>query len=625
MTGGQSAIGGGTPWDMSKQLIAEGVKKVFVISDEPEQFSEIKLFADGVTIAHRDEMIPIQKKLREIEGVTAIIYVQTCATELRRRRKRGYVEDRERKIFINPDVCEGCGDCAEKSNCVGVKPLNHFDGEKKQIDQSICNKDYSCIKGFCPSFVSIPQSDVFIENKKSYPAVPNLKKYFQEPNVLNKDINLVMAGIGGTGVSTVSAIIVMACRIENKWAQTMNFTGLAQKNGAVTSQIRISSKESLYEKSARLPNKSADLLLGCDAVVSVSPLITRTLNLKKTKAIINGRVEPVGVSGVYTGTTVDDQLLKKHLENHLNSQNIEFVNMSDLAEKLVGDTVSANIMLLGYALQKGFLPISSDALEKAIELNGVSIQQNLDAFNWGRLLVSNQSLVFKKAGLLIEKLSDDDPKVKITKFHNILSNYQDDEYARIYSETIEKLYVKEKALFKNKFNFNLTKSSALMLFRFMRYKDEYEVARLHTSGEFAKSFLNKNMKKNINFYLAPPLFNIRDKNTGHLKKIKFGSWMFSVFRLLSKLKFLRGTKFDFFGKTTERKKEVALAKKSLTTINTIINNLSKTNYNICEDLINNALQIRGYGHIKEKNIELHEENWNSFLKKIGPRSVRKVS
>ena len=243
MTGGQSAIGGGTPWNISKQLTAEGVKKVFVISDEPEQFSELKLFADGVTIAHRDEMIPIQKQLREIEGVTAIIYVQTCATELRRRRKRGYVEDRERKIFVNPDVCEGCGDCAEKSNCVGVKPLKHFDGEKKQIDQSICNKDYSCIKGFCPSFISIPQNEIFTENKKSYPALPILKKYFHEPNVLNKDINLVMAGIGGTGVSTVSAIIVMACRIENKWAQTMNFTGLAQKNGAVTSQIRISSRK----------------------------------------------------------------------------------------------------------------------------------------------------------------------------------------------------------------------------------------------------------------------------------------------------------------------------------------------------------------------------------------------
>ena len=354
-------------------------------------------------------MIPIQKQLREIEGVTAIIYVQTCATELRRRRKRGFVQDRERKIFVNPDVCEGCGDCAEKSNCVGVKPLKHFDGEKKQIDQSICNKDYSCIKGFCPSFISIPQNEIFTENKKSYPAVPILKKYFHEPNVLNKDINLVMAGIGGTGVSTVSAIIVMACRIENKWAQTMNFTGLAQKNGAVTSQIRISSRKNLYEKSARLPNKSADLLLGCDAVVSVSPLITRTLNLNKTKAVINGRVEPVGVSGVYTGTTVDDQLLKKHLENHLNSENIEFINMSDLAEKLVGDTVSANIMLLGYALQKGFLPISTHALEKAIKLNGVSIKQNLDAFNWGRLLVSNRSLVFKKAGLLVEKLSDDDP------------------------------------------------------------------------------------------------------------------------------------------------------------------------------------------------------------------------
>ena len=174
MTGGQSAIGGGTPWNISKQLTAEGVKKVFVISDEPEQFSELKLFADGVTIAHRDEMIPIQKQLKEIEGVTAIIYVQTCATELRRRRKRGYVEDRERKIFVNPDVCEGCGDCAEKSNCVGVKPLKHFDGEKKQIDQSICNKDYSCIKGFCPSFISIPQNEIFTENKKSYPALPIL-------------------------------------------------------------------------------------------------------------------------------------------------------------------------------------------------------------------------------------------------------------------------------------------------------------------------------------------------------------------------------------------------------------------------------------------------------------------
>ena len=434
-----------------------------------------------------------------------------------------------------------------------------------------------------------------------------------------------MAGIGGTGVSTVSAIIVMACRIENKWAQTMNFTGLAQKNGAVTSQIRISSRKNLYEKSARLPNKSADLLLGCDAVVSVSPLITRTLNLNKTKAVINGRVEPVGVSGVYTGTTVDDQLLKKHLENHLNSENIEFINMSDLAEKLVGDTVSANIMLLGYALQKGFLPISNHALEKAIKLNGVSIQQNLDAFNWGRLLVSNRSLVFKKAGLLVEKLSDDDPKVKIKKFHNILSDYQDDKYAKKYLETIEKLYAKESLLFKNKFDFSLTKNSALMLFRFMRYKDEYEVARLHTSGEFANSFLNKNMKKNINFYLAPPLLNIRDKNTGHLKKIKFGSWMFYVFKLLSKLKFLRGTKFDFFGQTNERKKEVALAEKSLLTIDIIIKNISRTNYNICEDLINAALNIKGYGHVKEKNIKIYEEKWNSFLRKIDLHSVKKVS
>ena len=628
MTGGQVAVGGGSPWDISKQLLAEGVKKVFVVSDDPEQFTETRLFGDGVEIRHRDEMIPIQKQLRETEGVTVIIYVQTCATELRRRRKRGYIPDREKRIFINPDVCEGCGDCAEKSNCVAIKPKEHFDGLKKQVDQSICNKDYSCVKGFCPSFVSVSGFVQTNKNKKLFPNLPDSFKFLKKPKTVSNDINIVMAGIGGTGVSTVSAIMVMAARIDKKFAQSMNFTGLAQKNGAVTSQIRISKNKALYEKSARLPNESAHLLLGCDAVVSVSPSITRTFNPNITKAIINGRVEPIGVAGVHTGTTVDDQLLKKHLENHLDTNNLEFLDMSMLAEKLVGDTVSANIMMLGYASQKHVLPLSVSALEKAIELNGVSVEQNLKAFNWGRLLADKKITVFKIAGLIKNeksKIDINDIKDKILKFRKILTEYQDNNLANQYESLIKKLYIKEKKLFGDRKNFELSRKASLMLFRFMRYKDEYEVARLHTQTSLSKDFLKNNKSFKIEFYLAPPIFNLKDKITGYPKKIKFGPWIIPLFKILSKFKFVRGSKFDIFGKTLERKKERELAEKAKLSIKCITENLFENNYKICEDLIDTSLKINGFGHVKDKKIAQYENVWEKLLLKITEIKIKKVS
>ena len=628
MTGGQVAVGGGSPWDISKQLLAEGVKKVVVVSDDPEQFTETRLFGDGVEIRHRDEMIPIQKQLRETEGVTVIIYVQTCATELRRRRKRGYIPDREKRIFINPDVCEGCGDCAEKSNCVAIKPKEHFDGLKKQVDQSICNKDYSCVKGFCPSFISVSGFVQTNKNKKLFPNLPDSFKFLKKPKTVSNDINIVMAGIGGTGVSTVSAIMVMAARIDKKFAQSMNFTGLAQKNGAVTSQIRISKNKALYEKSARLPNESAHLLLGCDAVVSVSPSITRTFNPNITKAIINGRVEPIGVAGVHTGTTVDDQLLKKHLENHLDTNNLEFLDMSMLAEKLVGDTVSANIMMLGYASQKHVLPLSVSALEKAIELNGVSVEQNLKAFNWGRLLADKKITVFKIAGLIKNeksKIDINDIKDKILKFRKILTEYQDNNLANQYESLIKKLYIKEKKLFGDRKNFELSRKASLMLFRFMRYKDEYEVARLHTQTSFSKNFLNNNKNFKIEFYLAPPIFSLKDKSTGYPKKIKFGPWIIPLFKILSKFKFVRGSKFDFFGKTLERKKERELAEKAKLSIKCITENLFENNYKICEDLIDTSLKINGFGHVKDKKIAQYENVWEKLLLKITEIKIKKVS
>ena len=623
MTGGQTAIGGATPWNLSKQLIAEGAKKIFVVSDEPEQFTEIKQFGDGVEIRHRNDMIPIQKELREIEGVTAIIYVQTCATELRRRRKRGYIPDREKRIFINPDVCEGCGDCAGKSNCVAIKPFENFDGLKKQVDQSICNKDYSCINGFCPSFVSVIGNSQKNEINKLYPSIPETYKKLKQPKTISTDINIVMAGIGGTGVSTVSAIMVMAARIDKKWSQSMNFTGLAQKNGAVTSQIRISKDKTLYEKSARLPNESADLLLGCDAVVSVSPNITRTFNPNKTKAIINGRVEPIGVAGVHTGTTVDDQLLQKHLENHLDADKIEFIDMSLLAETLIGDTVSANIMMLGYSSQKNLLPISPNSIKKAIELNGVSIDQNIKAFSWGRLLADNKSEVYKKAGLLKTDKKVDDVKSEILKFKNILADYQDIKLANVYEGLIKKLYYKELKIFGDSKRFNLSKTAAIMLFKFMRYKDEYEVARLHTKTKFSKEFLKKNKDSKIEYYLAPPMLSLKDKS-GYPKKIKFGSWIIVLFKVLAKLKFLRSTKFDIFGKTSERKKERELSEKSKQTIKLLTDNLLESNYNLCEKLVETALKINGFGYVKEKKILEHENDWDIYLQKITKPDYKQV-
>ena len=627
MTGGQKAIGGATPWAISKQLSAEGVKKIYVVSDEPEQFQETRLFADGVEIYHRDDLLKVQKEVRIIEGVTAIIYVQTCATELRRRRKRGLVADREIKMFINPDVCEGCGDCAEKSNCVAVKPFDHFDGTKRQIDQSVCNKDYSCTKGFCPSFMGVTLDKPLEPSKKTYPSLPSNIEFLDKPKQYLKDTkNIIMAGIGGTGISTIAAIIVMAARIDKLYAQSMNFTGLAQKNGAVTSQIRISNNKSLYNKSARLPNETADLLLGCDAVVSVSPSITRTLNPNKTIAIINGRVEPVGVAGVHIGTVVDDQLLKKHLEIHIEPEKVHFIDLSNLAEALVGDTVSANIMMLGIAAQKGYFPIELESIKKAIELNGVAIQQNLNAFNWGRLLATSPNEVFKAAGMLENHSKEKPIDDYISNFSNILEKYHDKNYSIKFDVILSKILKKESKIINQKTNLELTRKIALTLFRIMRYKDEYEVARLHTSGDFAKQFLQENKNAKLEYYLAPPLFSKTDKETGHLQKQKFGSWVFQAFKIISYFKFLRGTKFDIFGYTTERKKERALVKKTMNTIEQISEVIEEYNYKKIIEFLDIPLSIKGYGHIKEKNMNIAEAKWDQALEKLIKRNdLKKVS
>jgi indolepyruvate ferredoxin oxidoreductase len=340
------------------------------------------------------------------------------------------------------------------------------------------------------------------------------------------------------------------------------------------------------------------------------------LNPNKTIAIINGRVEPVGVAGVHIGTVVDDSLLKKHLENHLEAENIKFIDISNLAESLVGDTVSANIMMLGMAAQKGVIPIEINSLEKAIELNGVAIEQNQRAFNWGRLLSEYPEIVFK-AALMDQEIAEEEPIDNyIKKFSKILEQYQDREYSKLFLSSVHKIVSEETKISYLRNELPLSRKVALTLFRMMRYKDEYEVARLHTSGEFAKSFLNKNKNVKLEYYLAPPLFSKKDPETGHLIKQRFGPWIFHTFKILSSLKFLRNTKFDIFGYTTERKKERAFVKKTLNTINKISDNLNENNYEKIINFLDIPLSIKGYGHVKEKNMIIAENKWDKTLDKI---------
>ena len=332
------------------------------------------------------------------------------------------------------------------------------------------------------------------------------------------------------------------------------------------------------------------------------------------------------MAGVHIGTVVDDSLLKKHLENHLEEENIKFIDISNLAESLVGDTVSANIMMLGMAAQKSLIPIEISSLERAIELNGVAIEQNLRAFNWGRLLSEYPEIVFKAAHM-DQVISEEKPISNyLEKFSDILEQFQDKEYSNLFLSNVNKVISKETKISNTKNELPLSRKVALTLFRIMRYKDEYEVGRLHTSGEFAKDFLQKNKNVKLEYYLAPPLFSKRDPETGHLIKQRFGPWVFQAFKILSSLKFLRNTKFDIFGYTTERKKERALVKKILHTINQISNNLNENNYEKFIDFLDIPLSIKGYGHVKEKNMINAENKWDKTLNKIlVEKDLKKVS
>lgn len=602
MTGGQPVDGSLSVAQIIQQLKGEGVKRIALVSDSPEKFS-FKA-DDCLSIDHRDRLMTIQKQLSEVPGTTVLIYEQTCAAEKRRRRKRGLMEDPNRRVFINQAVCEGCGDCGKKSNCLSVLPKETELGRKRQIDQSACNKDYSCVKGFCPSFVSViggtPKKSNAAASAGDFPRLPEPV----QPD-LNRPWNIVVTGVGGTGVLTVTAVVAMAAHIEGKGCATMNQTGLAQKFGPVVSHLRVA-KQQEDINAVRIPAGDADVLLGCDLVVSTTDEAIAKVNVERTKAVVNVSESPTAEFVYNTEAEFPADSMRQMIEEEVGVGKVDFVTATAIATKLLGDTVATNFFMLGYAYQKGMIPVSLDAIEEAIELNGVAVDLNKQALMWGRRAVVDLPAVRQAAGI------DETPWQPLQALNDMvayrveqLTQYQDASYADRYKQIIDRVQSVESGLKREQASeFELSKAVAKALFKVMAYKDEYEVARLYSNGEF-KQQLEAQFEGDykLQIHLAPPLLSRIDPDSGEPKKITFGAWVLPLFAMLAPLKRLRGSALDVFGYTQERRTERALIEGVQADIEAILAILTEQNYESALDYFREVESIRGFGHIKQKAMD----------------------
>ena len=604
MTGGQPHDGPLDPATISRQIYGEGVGRILVVSNQPEKYPLTTEWAPGVTVHHRDELDQIQRDLRQIAGVTAIIYDQTCAAELRRRRKRGLAVDPNRRAFINDLVCEGCGDCSVQSNCISVIPQETEFGRKRKIDQSTCNKDFSCLNGFCPSFVTVEGGELRRQarsEKNGGPVWPVLP----DPQIpaLDEPYGILVTGVGGTGVVTIGALIGMAAHIEGKGCSVLDMAGLAQKGGAVVSHVRLAPQpEDLH--SVRISAGGARLVLGCDLVVAAGFEALSKVQAGKTLAVINSHE---AITGDFTRDRdyhFPGQALAEHIVNATGSGGADFVEATRLATALLGDSIATNPFMLGYAWQKGLVPLSEAALMQAIELNGVAVAANKRAFVWGRRAAHDLAAVEAVAAptrpVASHEISSSLEEI-VTRRVAFLINYQDAAYAARYKALVERVIEVEANRAQGLSG--LAEAVARYYFKLLAIKDEYEVARLYTAPEFMdklKQQFSGDFK--LTYHLAPPLLADRDPVTGHLKKKEYGSWIMWVFRILARLKGLRGGRLDIFGYSAERKRERALIADYEATIEEILAGLSHENHEIAVALAALPEEIRGFGHIKEEAI-----------------------
>jgi len=616
MTGGQSTESGQTTPQIAKQLLGEGVKKVVIVADEPTRYANVVL-EPSVRVYPRAELDAVQRRLRETKGVTVLIYDQMCATEKRRRIKRKLLKATSTRAYINPAVCEGCGDCSKQSNCLSIHPLETDFGTKRQIDQSSCNQDTRCVDGFCPSFVTIEGS----QNAKRARARPTFDATnipLPEPMSLDRPRSIVFTGVGGTGVTTVSAIVGMAAHVDGKASSTLDMTGLAQKGGQVLSHVRIANQPQDI-RSGRVPPASADVMIAGDLIVATNLDGLNLVCKETTRAVANFDIQPTSEfihnrTRGYRGQPKVDLFSQAVRE-------VGVIHAEGLAEEYLYDALYSNMILLGFAWQRGLVPVSLRGLYRAIKLNGVAIDENVLAFDLGRLAAYDPARLKEMVPVREpppEKSLDDLIAHRIAH----LTAYQNQSYAQIYADAVAQV---RKAETQASLGATLTRAVAVNLAKVMAYKDEYEVARLYADPAYLEG-LNATLggRKSLKIWLAPPLLAVMDEVTGLPKKQAFGAWILGAFKVLQHGKVLRGTGLDLFGATQERAKERAFRNQYLADLPVWLLSLSASTHRQIVELANLPDDVRGFGHVKEASLVRTEAKRKTLLAQLTQRLAPRV-
>ncbi len=608
------AMTGGQPFDgplnvpmIANQVAAEGVQRIALVTDDLSRYADRSRLPHHVTLHDRKDKDAVQRELREVAGTTVLIYDQTCAAEKRRRRKKGEYPDLPKRLLINEAVCEGCGDCGVQSNCTSLLPLETELGRKRQIDQSSCNKDYSCANGFCPSFVTVLGGQLKKPKRVDAGASAAAVSFSALPTPqlppLNVPFNILITGIGGTGVITIGALMGMAAHLEGKGASVLDMTGMSQKNGAVTSHVRLAAHPEMI-RAQRIATGEADLLLGCDMLAAGSHDAISKTRPGRTRAVINTHEQP---TGEFTKSP-DWQFPQASVQGLINEavdNAAEFVDATRIATALMGDSIAANLFMLGFAWQRGRVPLLEASLMQAIELNGVAVKANQQAFLWGRRAAVDLNAVTALAipDQPIVLTLPPTTETLIRRRVALLADYQNAAYAKRYETFIADVKAKLAHANLGKEGDKVLRAVAQNLYKLMAYKDEYEVARLYTDRQFQDQLRNTfEGPIRLRFNLAPPL--LAKKNAqGHLVKQEYGAWVFQAFKLLAKLKGLRGTAFDVFGYHPERRMERGLIDWYQDAVNAALGDPLEGQADRVLAIAKLPEQIRGFGHVKQASVE----------------------
>ncbi|WP_395693551.1 indolepyruvate ferredoxin oxidoreductase family protein [Piscinibacter sp.] len=613
MTGGQQ-VGerpeGHSVLQIQKSLIAEGVKKLVIVSDEPQKYDGVAL-EPGITVHHRDELDAIQRQLREIPGCTAIIYDQTCATEKRRRRKRGKLATPAKTVVINELVCEGCGDCSVQSNCLSVEPVETEFGRKRRINQNTCNKDYTCVKGFCPSFVTVEGGTLKKAKKEKRGDLASLPP-LPEPSLplAEKPWGIVVGGVGGTGVITIGQLLGVAAHLEGRGVVTQDAGGLAQKGGATWSHIQIANRPEAIH-TTKVDTAKADLVIACDAIVGAGKYTMSVMREGRTFVALNTHGTPTAAFVRNPDWQFPGGSCEAALAAAVGAEMVGGFDAEQAAVQLVGDSIYTNPLLLGYAWQKGRLPLGHAALMRAFELNGVQVENNKAAFEWGRRCAHDLAAVqaLYAAAAVIEFVKKPSLDELVARRAEFLTGYQDAAYAAQYKAFVDKVRAAEAPLASTK----LAEAVARYLFKLMAYKDEYEVARLHTDPAFTAKIAGMfEGDVKLTHHLAPPLL-AKTNDKGELIKKAYGPWMRTAFGLLAKMKGLRGTALDPFARSEERKTERALIGEYRECIEELLRTLSAANLAQATEIARIPEEIRGFGHVKARHLVAARAKWATLM------------